>query len=267
MRNAIAFVFTLLVMLPAMAFGQGFEAFERILLPIVVSGEPMPGAHGSLWMTFVAAHNAGTTAYMIKPGRSGSADGGSWYIEAGASATFRPNTLLDGQPVFLYVRAVDGANEFVHLQLRAQDLSRQALTWGTEIPVIREDDVLTGGAQLLAVPTDSRFRLALRVIDFDFVANRTVHYRIFNFASGALLAEGDIALTTAAAAEYREFTPGWGGCLDLTGAFPQLRAAETVRIELTAQAGIRYWAYVSVTNNETQHITLITPEKLGPALQ
>lgn len=243
-----------------------FEAFERVLLPVVVSGEPLPGAHGSLWITWVAAHNAGTTAYMIKPGRSGSVDGGSWHIEAGASTMFRPDSLLDGQPAFLYVRAADGRNDFVHLQLRAQDVSRQALTWGTEIPVVREDEVLTGPSHILLVPTDDRFRVALRVIDYDLVANRTVHYRLFNFASGDLLAEGDIALTTAAAAEYHEFTPGWGGFLDLVGAFPQLRATETVRIELTAEAGVRYWAYVSVTNNETQHITLITPEKLSSAI-
>ncbi|MHB0971506.1 MAG: hypothetical protein ACYC7A_16800 [Thermoanaerobaculia bacterium] len=175
--------------------------------------------------------------------------------------------VLDGQPVFLYVRAADGANEFVHLQLRAQDLSRQALTWGTEIPVIREKNVLTGSAQLLAVPTDNRFRVALRVIDYDLVANRNVHYRIFNFTSGALLAEGDIALTTPVAAEYHDTTPGWGGFLDLIGALPQLRAAETLRIELTPEPGVRYWAYVSVTNNETRHITLIAPEKLTSELQ
>jgi hypothetical protein len=43
--------------------------------------------------------------------------------------------------------------------------------------------------------------------------------------------------------------------------YPAERAAEKLRIEVTplvAAAGA--WAFVSVTNNETQHITTITPQ-------
>lgn len=265
MSLPIIFAVAALLALPAFVSGQGSDSFERVLLPLVVSGEPLPGAHGSSWMTFVSAHNAGSTAYRIKPGRIFDMPGeNAWYITPGASQSFAPITLYAAQPLFLYVRAEggNGTNNFVHFQLRAQDLSRQLLTWGTEIPVIREKDVFTSVAQLLSVPTDDRFRVALRVIDYDIVANRKIHYRIFDFASAAALAEGDLTLTTAADAQYPEFMPGWGGFLDLIGAHPQLRAAETLRIELTPEPGLRYWAFVSVTNNETQHITLITPEKM-----
>lgn len=36
---------------------------------------------------------------------------------------------------------------------------------------------------------------------------------------------------------------------------------DTVRAEIEPLTeGLRYWAFVSVTNNETQHVTTITPQ-------
>jgi hypothetical protein len=47
---------------------------------------------------------------------------------------------------------------------------------------------------------------------------------------------------------------------DLTAAFPQLASAQLLRIVLDpVSADLRFWAFVSVTNNETQHVTVITP--------
>src|SRR5438105_3909947 len=55
----------------------------------------------------------------------------------------------------------------ISLSLRVQDVSREARTWGTTVPVVRERDAFTGRLQLLDVPVDDRFRVALRVYDFD----------------------------------------------------------------------------------------------------
>jgi hypothetical protein len=41
---------------------------------------------------------------------------------------------------------------------------------------------------------------------------------------------------------------------------PEVRGVETIRVEISPQTpGMRYWAFVSVTNNETQHVTNIAP--------
>ena len=41
---------------------------------------------------------------------------------------------------------------------------------------------------------------------------------------------------------------------------PVLGAVPLLRIEVTpVTPGLRFWTFVSVTNNETQHVTLITP--------
>jgi hypothetical protein len=48
--------------------------------------------------------------------------------------------------------------------------------------------------------------------------------------------------------------------LPLSG-LPMLQGKERIRLEITSDAPeLRYWAFVSVTNNETQHITIITAE-------
>src|SRR5205085_11881017 len=44
-------------------------------------------------------------------------------------------------------------------------------------------------------------------------------------------------------------------------ALPELQGAELVRIEVTPlTAGLRFWAFAGATNNDTQHVTLITPQ-------
>src|SRR5260370_32300719 len=46
----------------------------------------------------------------------------------------------------------------------------------------------------------------------------------------------------------------------VTSTLPELQGVDRVRIEITpATDGLRLWAFVSVTNNETQHVTVIAP--------
>jgi hypothetical protein len=48
---------------------------------------------------------------------------------------------------------------------------------------------------------------------------------------------------------------------DLLQRYPALIAHETVTIEVTpVRPDVRLWAFVSVTNNLTQHVTLIAPQ-------
>jgi len=47
---------------------------------------------------------------------------------------------------------------------------------------------------------------------------------------------------------------------DLEQAFPQIAQLDSVRIEIEPAAPFRFWAFASITNNATQHVTLVTPE-------
>lgn len=56
------------------------------------------------------------------------------------------------------------------------------------------------------------------------------------------------------------FRPGYAQLAQVPGRFssggPYRRM---IRLEVDGTPGTRYWAFVSVTNDKTQHVTLVTP--------
>src|SRR5713101_5131166 len=139
--------------------------YERILLPIALA-RPVPGAFGSLWSTEVKAHASGgpvrfrqfTQCFACLP---------IFDIAPDTTVDLPAVGRVQGQPLgtIIYLDRATAAN--VQLNLRVTDLSRQALTWGTELPIVRERDFFTTPLTLINVPTDSRFRQALRIYDVD----------------------------------------------------------------------------------------------------
>jgi len=86
---------------------------------------------------------------------------------------------------------------------------------GTEVPVVRERNLLTAPATLTNIPLLNN-RLLLRVYDI-----------------------------SGAPAQFRVL----------------LAKDAAVRVEVTPMTpGSRYWAFVSATNNTTNHVTLVTPQ-------
>jgi hypothetical protein len=257
---------TVLLLALALAVGAApihAQPLERVLIPIVVK-EEIPGAYGSRWTTTLTGFNGGASSYYMTPPPTGYCWGcDGWSVDPGTTFSYPVSRGVQGRAVFVFVRAVEnGTNPFVHFHLRLQDVSRQAQTWGTEVPVIRERDVLSSATQILDVPMDARFRVALRIMDFDEASGRRVRCRFFDYRSGALLHESEFALVVPDPYADPGYSPGEAAVLDLAGAISSLRSAASVRIELIPDPGLRFWAFVSVTNNETQHVTLITPERL-----
>jgi hypothetical protein len=127
--------------------------------------------------------------------------------------------------------------------------------------VIRESQALTGETQLLSVPLDDRFRCLLRVYDLDATPESLVQVRVHPADSELVLAEFDLKLMPPFSENVAPpFHPGYASF----GSFHQIKGiggTETVRIVIRPlTGGLRYWAFVSVTNNETQHVTSITPQ-------
>lgn len=241
---------------------------EKVLLPIVVDGG-VDGAFGSRWESRIAVTNLGASEVAIDAIQ---------VTECNFDPCVRPTPRLQPSTT-LYPRLCclipsvpaafllieKGRIDDVQIQLRAQDVSRQALTWGTELPIVHEEDATSGTLTLSDVPIDSRFRLLLRVYDLDSTASSQVRVRIYKVAPtqwnpdttvvDPILVEGPLMLTGG----VDPLVPGYAQ-LDL-GTLHELGAAERVRVEVTAVSpALRFWAFVSVTNNETQHFTTITPQ-------
>ncbi|HLJ74591.1 MAG TPA: hypothetical protein VKU62_08410 [Thermoanaerobaculia bacterium] len=251
---------------------------SKVLVPIVPSiFGPTPGAYGSLWTAVLVARNHSDTAVDV-------AAGGGCAIPEGCGTTHGPQTtfapyIATANPnagLFVFISEPDA----ISFELRVQDLSRQAETWGTSIPVVRETDTFTTTLQLLDVTVDSKFRSALRVYAFELAPlseEPKVRVRIYDMCGiGVLDAQcSDVPLVDAQLdlpfVDDR-ILPESAMIADLVAAFPQVASVPAVitgsgparppavRIEIDPiNPGLRFWAFATVTNNATQHVTAITP--------
>lgn len=242
--------------------------FARVLLPIALP--PTPGGYGSLWVTELTAFADVAEEFRMFPL--------SYFCPITCPApdpfgegvpvrtTFHPNLQLDArQPnpgYLLYMpREVETKVSF---QLRIRDTSRELQTWGTEIPVVRESELRTERTQLLDVPVGATFRQWLRVYDADARSGSRVAVRVYGGPHGdVLLAEKELTLTVpannnTASVLQLPVRPGFAQLM-IGDAFPEAAGQTTVRLEITPLTSpLRYWAFVSVTNNDTQHVTTIT---------
>lgn len=240
-----------------------YPGLVAALLPIAINDRTVPGAYGSEWIARFGAANSMSTEAIFQMPLSMPEVSNSIRIESGQSALavgwipqFYNPTIVPGLMIFYDPRDEAG----IHFSLRVQDLSRQSSTWGTEIPVVREHEFRTGRVQLPLVPLDARFRSMLRVYDVDRLGG-SVAIRFYD-DDGVLLAVSSLPLdvpnpTTQITGVWY---PGYLQMGDFVAWHPQLAGHDRVRIEVEPPAGVHFWAFVSVTNNETQHVTLITPQ-------
>jgi hypothetical protein len=252
----------------SLAYGQApIQApYERVLIPIVVNG---PGAFGSQWSTTLVVRNESEQPLVISPSPYGGAIAA--FEPYHPHSTFRyPLDAVGNRGEFLYIGS-PGIGK-VTFALHVQDLSRQAETFGTTVPVVRDKDVYTGKLQLIDIPVTSDFRSALRVYDFDSNTKvpPVVRLRIYDMCGAGPfdrdctdtpLVDTTLPLPNGGEESYTNPDhPGFAMIGDLATAFPQLAPQSRVRIDLDpVTADLRFWAFVSTTHNETQQVTVIAP--------
>ena len=237
------------IVLPAAFTYEALDttSMERVLLPIVLFGSTTtPGAFGSMWKAEVTFHNASSDDVPI------------------IAPNCNPLVLTPCAPPILQARSTvtmplygtPGAIvsiprknvEDVDISLRIQDVSRQSQTWGTSIPVVRAAQ-FKPAIRLIGVPTDSRFRLTLRIHGYRQAG--PVRVRVFDPATATPL--GDVTLDLQGRdPAYLQLDP-----LALSPIAPS--AAVRIEVSSAVDPPQPIWAFVSVTNNETQHVTVITP--------
>ena len=211
------------------AFTYGATDKRRILLPILID-QAIDGAHGSRWQTELAGYERGE---------------GVFHPEV---TTTRP-----GRGRFLYLDA-EKAEAFT-LNLRARDLSRDAENLGTEIPVVTAEQ--TFGAAiipLLNIPMMANYRQKVRIYDFEGEYGRSVVVRIYG--GDTLLVTREVKLSEGPAGDYPEY-PGQAE-IDLD-VLPELLGQDRVTVTVETPQEGRFWTFATITNNDTQLITTVTP--------
>ncbi|MHB8997945.1 MAG: hypothetical protein ACYC7A_00445 [Thermoanaerobaculia bacterium] len=233
------------------------ESHVRVLVPVAI-GE-IPGAYDSVWTSKLWVRNQGATEAYFFANEPCPTLCPTPLLAAGESREvhFRPQPA--GNPGFVMSVGSDAKLAF---NLRVQDLSRQALTWGTEIPLVREQSFTSKPISLLNVPLDKLFRQMLRIYALEqepgIVARvRVLRAHVTEGEADTELASIDLPLDYSGdpvQLPYVQF--GY-----IVQRFPALIAHDTVTVEVTPMnPNVRLWSFLSITNNLTQHVTLITPQ-------
>jgi hypothetical protein len=220
--------------------GDPHDGFEPILFPIFTHN--VYGAFGSIFYTSAVVYPKGDPIQLY--GEDSRCDSST----SPARPAYGPLQAqpIDGETplrpfcndnVARILWTPKGQASSLAAGLRVGDASRATATHGTEIPVVRESDFTTGKIVLLDAPFDARLPFRVRL-------------RIYSLAktSGPVTIEGvgQVALTPAP--DF--FTPSYAEVTDLP---PGQRI-------VILPSGVPLWAFATVTNNDTQQITTITPQ-------
>lgn len=260
------------MILAALLLAINLQDFERILFPAWVP-TPIAGAAGSRWTAEAAIHNPGPDSVAVYPIVVASGRGVGT-IEPGTTwlMSFNHDSFLgigdgsqDDIPGRLAYVQRDRANALVYSN-RLPDV---------DLPVVHERDLRTSTLSLSEVPIDPRVRLMLRVYDPFQTPNAQVRVRFWSIwqatNSGVsaftsqppqLLAERTLTLKVRPpAGDEASVEPGYAQLAFDRGLFSNVPASSNNTVAVDVEpltAGLRFWAFITATNNETQRVLTIT---------
>ena len=250
------------------------DGLETILLPLAFMphAPDVPGAYGTAWNGEVWVYNGSDTQIYLYhcnfdcpqdfvPGHMGL---------VGAGLGERPEL---GYMFYLPIRLaphVTFANRMYERTLRGQPR-------GVDLPVVREGAFFNTERVFLGVPADEGVRVAIRAYD-PWVHNiggpshptapstprlGSVRVELLDEIDDTVLGRAVLHPTV----QYKETQsdisrPALDGIYDLAAMFPKIRdAVGRIHIRVTpVPAGAEYYAMVSVTDNSTQTVSIITAQ-------
>ena len=261
-KLALGLLLLLVLSLNALAQDPNPDDFNRYLIPVI--GRDLPGANGSIWSAewTVLNFNSTTADLIFSPGES-----------IPPRTTRRPviNPRGDGSDG-AYVYVPKNRDSYVGMSLRVRDLSKNATSFGTEIPIVGDDDYTNPTRDqlfLVDVPTDPKFRATLRLYGAS-EAPQEVRVTVISSTTGAVIEEYMVLLQGIIHVVPEPF-PKHPAYAQLDPLSPAVRAAgERVHIALFSFGSspaispppvIPTWGFVTITDNETQQVTTVTPQK------
>lgn len=251
-------------------------AFERILFPVLFS---TGGANASSWRSEAVISNP--TRHTIENANELLSIVCVQY-PCGERLAPRSRVSFEGEgyPHGIALLVPRAEADSLAFRLSIRDVSRNADNLGTEIPVVRESEMLrepasgptTGGrgsglvgensdAALLDVPRDPRYRTKVRVYGFRVdpieVDGRDPLMRLVSTA-GVVLQEIPLELKSNCTGPPCAATPAYAE-IDLAA------GAQDERVDVYVQfpEGYLGWAFASVTNNATQQVTIVSSNGKG----
>lgn len=273
-RRGIFWIF-LLTYSPLFAADINGDGFDTILLPLAFSSTAadVPGAYGTAWSGDAWIHNGSTRDVRLYECST------PCFPHRYAPDDFnRVGFPLGAHPQLGYMLYVDAqAAPHVTFSNRIFERTLRGQPRGVDVPAVREGNFFASQRAFLGVPVDEGVRAGLRVYDpwvhqHDALTARAAFPPPSPPLEGVSVEVRDQnarVLTTTIlrpVVTYRENVadisrPGLAAIYDLAAALPQLRDAQTVHIRVTPiPNGAQYYAMVSITDNQTQTVSIITAQ-------
>ena len=232
--------------------------WTRVLLPLTM--EDTPGANGALWKTEITGLIDGEDVH-IAPAGCGPIEDPCSRPPLGRAFDVREEDLIVGGGAAQFVYVMREQAHLLSVNTRVYDSARDTETAGAFVPSARDDDFSPAGFTLVGIPVAPQFRSMLRVYDYDGRDTPVVVSLYgddagepFSTTTHSLQVESEFKLTTA----LLPAEPATGQ-IDLTPLIPA-GTYERVRVAVRPlQPGSRIWGFVSITNNETHHVTVVAP--------
>ena len=230
---------------------------DPLLIPVAIE---VPGGFGSRWTTDIWVYNDSDETTNLTLEVCGSlgavfpcAD--RMIVAAHGALRIPPRTQSYGEyPEMILFPPTDVAGR-LHFNVRVRDLAHPD-TIGIEIPVARASDFRRGRLELVNVPVNARLRSLLRIYDQMNTLYAGVTVRAFDLQTGDLLAQRKL--------EQLLPTDGPSRTTLLLHSFleaPEMRGHDSLRLEIEeADANASLWAMLTLTDNTTQQVTVLTSQ-------
>jgi hypothetical protein len=256
--------------------------YRRVLLPVVVE-TPVPGALGSLWKTDLGLTNDGSSAIWVYPIQFLGVlcepvicASPNTHLPAGLTVPATIYYFGQGTPPTngVILHAEDAYADSLRVSLRVHDLSRQDKSFGAIVPVVPENRFVPA-LSLLGLPgEDPNFRLNLRF--YSLTTDTNVQVRVQAFATNphqdVIDGVQDVLLGSQSFSLLPPSPGGSGPGSQPPGSAPSYlsigdlktitggKTAPLYRLEISsATPGVTIWAFATITNNDTQEVTVIAP--------
>jgi len=243
------------------------DDYESVLLPLSgTTRTPVPGAFGSRWKTSTVVVNDSDRSFNLDvpwgDPRLLISPPAPQFVVLRPRTTSHLELALTGPVVVRIPRAIA---DHVFFQTRAFDASRAETNFGTRVASVREKEFLRARTTIADVPTADPFRASLRIYSPD-GKPRAFHVtlRTQPEQNAEPYNQSPIPVTTtitelqAATTSLFEGYPYTVPLADLLLPFAGANPVQVV-IEPVDGGDAPFYAFVSVTNNVTQHVTVLTP--------
>ena len=158
-------------------------------------------------------------------------------------------------PAWIYLPKESADRLRMSLVVESSERSRLEERSYTELPIVSARDFTSKTMQFVGVRVDEGFRQTVRMYGLDGRAHGQVMMRVYPIDSSELLHScvHDIyPMGEETTGDGRALRPAFGMECDMSEHIPVRN--QKVRIELEPiTEGLRYWAFISITNNKTQH--------------